>query len=201
MLVLHAATINLETFLPVTLTAPGLSEEEFLALCQKFPDAMLEYSCDGTVIIMPSTDPETGHRVALVNQRLMNWAELGAGMVTGPDAGFLLPNGARRSPDAAWFSKARWQQTRAKGSSRFPVFTPEFVIELRSPGDRIAPQREKMQEYMHNGAELGWLIDPAQRTVTVYRPGREAETFMNPESVAGEGPVEGFVLSMKGIFE
>jgi Uma2 family endonuclease len=199
MAVLQAATIDLETFLPVTLTAPGLSEEGFLALCQKFPDAMLEYSCDGTVIIMPSTDPETGKRVNLVNYRLMKWAESGSGSVTGPDAGFLLPNGSRRSPDAAWFSEARWQRTLSKGGTRFPVFTPEFVIELRSPGDRLGPQREKMQEYIRNGAELGWLIDPAQRTVTIYRPGREPETLTNPESVRGEGPVDGFVLSLVGI--
>src|SRR5437660_12397234 len=95
--------LKIEQFLPVTLTAPALSEAEFLKLCAKFPDAMVEYTKDGTVIVMPSTDFESGERVAQVVAQLTNWARAqGKGRVSGPDAGFRFPDGSRLAPDAAW---------------------------------------------------------------------------------------------------
>ncbi len=195
------ATLHLETYLPVTLTAPGLSEEEFLGLCEEFPDAAVEYSADGVVTILPPTDPETGKRTSELIFQLKLWARTdGRGSATGTDTGFFLRNGARRSPDAAWFSEARWQEALRRSTGRFPVFVPEFVIELRSPNDCPAALRANMQEYLSNGALLGWLIDRVQKSVTIYRLDREPETIANPESVRGEGPVEGFELSIKGIF-
>jgi Uma2 family endonuclease len=193
------AALNIETFLPATLTAPELTEAEFLALCEQFPDSRLEYSRDGTLIIMPPTDPETGTRTSLIVYALVDWAKkTGLGLVVGPDAGFRFKDRSRRSPDAAWFNKARWQQIRKPGR-RYPVFAPEFVIELRSPEDRMRLLQEKMEEYIDNGVQLAWLIDPAERTVTIYRPGRAVEVLSNPTTVPGEGPVEGFVLDLAGI--
>jgi Uma2 family endonuclease len=193
------AAFNIATFLPATLTAPELTEAEFLALCEQFPDSRLEYTCDGTLIIMPPTDPETGKQTALLARRLGVWAEKhGLGSVVGPDAGFRFKDRSRRSPDAAWFNKERWQKARASGQ-RYPVFAPEFVIELRSPEDKIRLLQEKMEEYIDNGVQLAWLIDPSERTVTIYRPGREIEVLSNPATVLGEGPVEGFVLDLNGI--
>src|SRR5262249_23691512 len=122
------------------------------------------------------------------------------GMYTGPDVSFLFPNGSRWCPDAAWFDAARWEAAR-RPDTRFPVFVPEFVIELRSPEQRARPLREKMEDYLRNGVQLGWLSDPMDRTVTIYRPGREPEVLVRPPSVSGEGPVEGFVLPMDGILE
>jgi len=87
-----------------------------------------------------------------------------------------------------------------KPGTRFPVFVPDFVIELRSPDDKLRLLREKMEDYMNNGVKLGWLIDPIQRTVTIYRPGRAPEILANPSSVAGEGPVDGFVLELIRLF-
>ena len=186
--------------LPATFTAPGISEEEFLALCEKFPDATLEYAPDGTIHIMPPTDPESGKVVAYVVRMLGNWAdEQGRGSVVGPDGGFRFPGGSRRSPDATWFDEARWQIAR-KPRVRFPTFAPEFVIEVRSPDDRMALLREKMDEYIANGVQLAWLIDPKERTVAIYRPGRAPEVLANPASVSGEGPVAGFVLTLDRIF-
>jgi Uma2 family endonuclease len=194
------AQLELENLLPATFTAPEMSEEEFFALCERFPDATVEYSQDGTVIIMPPTDPETGERVLEVSAQLRNWVrEHGRGKAVGPDAGFRFPKGARRSPDAAWFDAERWRAAKRPGT-RFPVFAPEFVIEVRSPDDRLLALREKMQEYMANGVLLSWLIDPQERTVTIYRPDREPEVLENPASVAGEGPVAGFVLSLERVF-
>ena len=195
------STFDIGTLLPATLTAPGLNEREFLDLCRQFPDATLEYEPDGTVLIMPPTDPESGMRLAAIIYQLKDWSlRLGKGNVVGSDAGFFLPGGSRRSPDAAWFDSNRWKAAKVRGLS-FPVFAPDFVIELRSPYDRLAPQARKMQEYIDNGVKLGWLIDPQNRTVTVYRPGEAPTVLANPAEVAGEGPVEGFVLSLAEIFQ
>jgi Uma2 family endonuclease len=194
------AALDIEKLLPATFTLPGLSEADFLAWCAQFPDQTLEYTADGTVIVMPPTDPESGARGAELIAQLGQWArKQGRGMVTGPDAGFYFAGGARRSPDAAWFDVARWQSAKTSGT-RFPVFAPEFVIELRSPDQRPTALREKMQEYIANGVQLGWLIDPLERTVAIYRPDQAPEILANPPSVAGEGPVAGFVLTLDRIF-
>ena len=190
---------EIEKLLPATFTAPGLSEEEFLEFANQFPDARVEYTADGTVIVMPPTDPETGVRNGEIFRQLANWAnERGGGMVCGPDAGFFFRDGSRRSPDAAWFDAGRWREAK-RGRKRFPVFAPEFVIELRSPDDRVGPLREKMQEYVANGVQLGWLIDPMERTVMIYSSG-PVRVLKNPESVAGEGPLAGFTLNLQQIF-
>src|SRR5580658_6909757 len=104
------ATIQLEKHLPATLTAPGLSEADFLALAEEFPDCFLEYTTEGTVLIMPPTDPETSARVGLLLYELIKWEKTrGRGIVMGPDGGFFFPDGSRRSPDVAWFDAARWR--------------------------------------------------------------------------------------------
>jgi Uma2 family endonuclease len=189
-----------QKWLPATVAAPGLSEAEFIALCKQHPDFTVEYNAaDGTVIFMPPTDPENGERSALVVLQLGIWARnQGRGAFLGPDAGFRLPNGSRRSPDAAWYDRARWAKAKKSGE-RYPVFAPEFVIEVRSPDDRLVVLRKKMEEYIANGVRLGWLIDPKTRSVAIYRAGRSPEVLSNPVTVAGEGPVKGFVLSMDGI--
>jgi Uma2 family endonuclease len=191
---------ELDGMLPATFYMPGLTEAEYFDLCAKFDDAFVEYTADGTVIVMPLTDPKTSKRVTDVLSQLSRWAqEDGRGFVTGPDGGFLFRNGARRWPDAAWMNEQRWNNAQKPGV-RIPVFAPEFVIEVRSPEQRARPQHEKMQEYIENGVLLGWLIDPLERTVTIYHPGREPEVLTNPTQVAGEGPVAGFVLHLDRIF-
>lgn len=197
-----ANALDIDKMLPATLTWPEMTEAEFVSLCEKFPDALLEYTPDGTILIMPPTDPETGMRSSDIHGQLFVWTRANGGHVIGPDAGFFLPGGSRRSPDAAWFDAARWQeaqQTKRPGT-RFPVFAPDFVIEMRSPTDRLSTLREKMAEYLASGVKLGWLIDPEGRTVTIYRQGREAEVLTNPASVTGEGPVAGFVLTLERVF-
>jgi len=120
-------------------------------------------------------------------------------MVAGPDGGFRLPDGSRLAPDASWFDAERWRAAKIPGV-RFPVFSPDFVIEVRSPDDRVRPLQEKMQEYIDNGVLLAWLIDPISKTATIYRPGVALATLENPSTLPGEGPVEGFVLDLRGIF-
>lgn len=186
--------IHLEDFLPATFTAPELTDEQFLAWCELFPDATLEYTEEGEIVVMPPTDPKNSARVMRVGARLLHWAELThRGEVSGPDGGFRFRTGARRSPDAAWF------EGYPPTGEAFAVFAPQFVIEVRSPHDRIQSLREKMQRHIAAGVFLAWLIDPFERTVTIYRPDREPEVLANPASVAGEGPVQGFVLDLHGI--
>jgi Uma2 family endonuclease len=191
-------TLEIDKLLPATFTAPGLSEAEFLELCARFPDAMVEYTSDGTVIVMPPTDPESGASVHEVGKQLGIWA-----YESGPDAGFHFRDGSRRSPEAAWFDRARWREAKqsAKPRQRFPVFAPEFVIEVRSPDDRMSKLREKMEEYIANGVQLAWLIDPQERTVSIYRDANAPEILNNPTSVASEGPVAGFVLNLDRVFD
>jgi Uma2 family endonuclease len=191
--------LDISAMLPAALTIPDLTEAEFLDLCQKFPDDLLEYTPEGMLLIMPPTDPETGARNAIITAQLSNWADVHGGIVVGPDGGFRLPGGSRRSPDASWFDAARWTAAKRPGT-RFPSFAPEFAIELRSPDDRLSTLKRKMVEYLNNGVQLGWLIDPQERTVTIYRPGEEPEVLTNPASVPGEGPVAGFQLKLDRVF-
>jgi Uma2 family endonuclease len=202
MATLTLSPADIEEVVPVTFTQPGLTEEEYFELCARFDDFFVEYTADGTVIIMPGTDPETSSAVADVNLQLGLWARQdGRGGVSGPDGSFLFPNGARREPDSAWVDAERWKAAKAAApGKRVPVFAPKFVIEVRSPEQRARYQREKMEEYVANGVLLGWLIDPLERTVTVYRPGRDPEDLLNPAQVEGEGPVAGFVLNLQRIF-
>jgi Uma2 family endonuclease len=191
--------LNLEAHLPATFTAPGLSEADFLALCELYRDCTLEYTSDGTVIVMPPTNPKNSERVVEVVSQLRNWARARRpGHVVGPDGGFFLPDGSRRSPDAAWFDADRWKAAETPGTV-FPTFAPDFVIEVRSPGQRQNSQREKMEDYIVNGVQLGWLIDPVTKNVEIYRPGRDPEILTNPASISGEGPVEGFLLDLSAI--
>jgi Uma2 family endonuclease len=176
-----------ETYLPMTLSAPGLTDAQFHEFCEQYSDFRLEYTAEGELIVMPPTDPETSGRNALLTYQLTGWSlKDGRGRVTDSSGGFTLPNGARRAPDAAWISRAR---LRAKQC-------PEFIIELLSPSDRPGKAHAKMLEWIENGVELGWLIDPQKQSVTVYRPGREPELHIGVSTIAGEGPVEGFMLDL-----
>lgn len=187
-------------FAPMTLYLPELSEQGFVEWCEQFPDFMLEYSADGELSIMPPTSLPTGDRNNEISRQLGTWAIAdGRGKAYDSSTGFLLPSGARRAPDASWLDRAR-RDSAFRSGLRYPVLAPDFVIELKSPSDRMARLTEKMLEWMENGAKLGWLIDPDRQTVTIFRPGRASETLLKPLNVAGEGPVAGFVLGLDPIW-
>jgi Uma2 family endonuclease len=111
-----------------------------------------------------------------------------------------LPDGSRLSPDAVWCDAKRWQAAQRKGTRR-PPFSPDFVIEVRAPDDRLPDLQAKMEVYMANGVQLGWLIDPKQRKVYIYRRGADPEVLEGPTEVHGEGPVGGFVLGLEEVFD
>ena len=181
-----------DTYLPVTLSIPDMTDEKFQALCDEYEDYCLEYTAEGELLIMPPTDPETGARNALIIYQLTNWSiAKGLGIVTDSSGGFVLPNGARRAPDASWTSRNRFRQR---------PLCPQFVIELLSPTDRPKKADAKMREWLANGVELGWLIDPRSQSVTIYRPHQEPEVRLGITSLAGEAPIEGFTLDLASIW-
>lgn len=191
-----------EAYLPATLTAPPMTDEEFAAFCSAYADYFIEMTADGEIIIMPPKFSLTGLRNQMINVQLGNWAlREGSGVCTEASTGFLLPNGARRSPDAAWTRKERIFALDDASRATYWRLCPDFVIELRSESDRLRVLRGKMLEWMDNGALLAWLIDPERRAVEIYRPGREPEILSEGLTVSGEGPVQGFELELPLVWD
>jgi Uma2 family endonuclease len=189
--------------LPIRLDAilKDLTEEDFFELCRQNPDLRIEMSKEGDIIIMPPTGGETsGHNFSLVLD-FGTWVRKdGTGKGFESNALFVLPNGAKRSPDLSWVKLERWNALTAEQRKSFPPLCPDFVLELRSPSDSLKSVKAKMEEYIENGAQLGWLIDPAQKKVYVYRPGAPVEELDHPASISGEPLLKGFVLELKDYF-
>jgi Uma2 family endonuclease len=190
-----------EAFLPATLTAHAMTDEEFLSFCAEHPDLSFEMTADGELIVMPPTRSLTDARNFWIMVELGAWVKKDRrGTGTGSSGGFVLPNGARRSPDAAWTSNARLSQLTQESLKGFWHLSPDFVIELKSETDRLRVLRKKMEEWIANGTQLGWLIIPETHTVEVFRPNREPEVLTGVDSVHGEGPVDGFDLDLRSIW-
>jgi Uma2 family endonuclease len=185
-----------DEYLPAILTAKPMTDEEFTELCDEHPDLFFEMTADGQLIVMAPTQSLTGARNQKIGRQLDVWAEKdGRGLAFDSSTGFVLPNGARRSPDASWLPASR-----IKDPEGFWHLCPDFVIELKSRSESLKSLQEKMQEYMENGAQLGWLIDPIKRTVTIYRPNVESEVRKDITSISGEGPVATFTLDLTRVW-
>ncbi|WP_354635202.1 Uma2 family endonuclease [Planktothricoides raciborskii] len=195
----NSETLSLQ--LPKTL---GLyvTQEQFAALAIANQDLQLERTAQGELIVNPPTGWETGKRNSSITGQLDRWDEENEnlGQVFDSSTAFILPNGATRSPDASWVSQARWDALTPEQTSTFANICPDFVVELRSGSDSLKPLQEKMQEYMDNGAKLGWLIDPQNRQVEIYRPGLEVEVLANPTELSGEEVLPGFVLNLRRVW-
>ena len=182
---------------PLTVNFPALksiSVEQFYEFCLANRDLRIERTASGEVIIMPPAFSDTGNRNMKIAQQVANWAEQdGTGEVFDSSAGFTLPNGATRSPDASWIKLERWDALSEEQKASFAPICPDFVIELRSQSDTLSGLRKKMQEYIDNGTLLGLLIDRKNRNVYIYRPNQEPEILENPETVSGEPVLPGFV--------
>jgi Uma2 family endonuclease len=189
-----------DALLPAVLTAGPMSDTEFTRLCEEHPDLHFEMTAEGELIVMAPTHSNTGAYNFEVARQLGNWAiDDGRGIGCDSSTGFVLPNGARRSPDASWTLTAR---IAALGSTRkaFWHLCPDFVIEVKSDTDRLSRLQGKMQEYLSQGAQLGWLIDPENRWVEIYRPDGKSERQTAINGLAGEGPVAGFVLDLNKVW-
>jgi Uma2 family endonuclease len=181
--------------------AVELSEDQFFALCQLNRNLRIERNDEGDVLIMPPAGGETGRGNAAITGQLWMWARRdGTGISFDSSTGFRLPNTAVRSPDAAWMLRARYEAIPAGQRRVFVPACPDFVLELRSPSDRLSDVRDKMEEYLANGARLGWLLDPVARRVFVYRPNSPVERLDNPERVSGDPILPGFVLDLREVW-
>jgi Uma2 family endonuclease len=190
-----------DIFLPATLSAKPMTDKEFGKLCADHPDLSFEMTAEGELIVMAPTALLSSIRNSHICGQLDLWAKTdGRGFAFESTAGFVLPNGARRSPDASWAPKTRLETLDPNDEDSFSHFCPDFVIELRSASDRLPKLKAKMHEYLANGAQLGWLIDPKSRSVTIFRPATEPETQTDLSSISGEGPVAGFILDLDFIW-
>ncbi|BAT51262.1 hypothetical protein NOS3756_01850 [Nostoc sp. NIES-3756] len=191
---MNALTVNLQSVLELT-------DEQFFQLCRANSNLRFERTAKGELIIMPPTGGDTGNRNGKITQQLFNWTDAdGTGIAFDSSTCFKLPNGADRSPDAAWIKLARWNILTEEQKEKFPPICPDFVIELLSPTDNLKVTQEKMKEYIDNGIQLGFLINRKLRQVMIYRQGREVEILESPTTVSGEEVLNGFVLNLEPIW-
>jgi len=177
-----------------------LTDGEFFKFCQINRDLRIEMTSGGEVIIMSPVGSEGGNRNFKLTTRFGAWAEAdGTGVGFDSSTAFKLPNGAKRSPDLSWMRRNRWEAVPKKQRKIFAPICPDFVVELRSETDSLEVLQEKMREYLHCGAQLGWLIDPLEKKVHIYRSKTTVEILDRPRSVSGEPLLKGFVLDLSGI--
>ncbi len=183
--------------LTLNLDAVYLTDEQFYQLCQNNRELKFERGVKGELIIMSPVGGESGNREAELIIDLGVWnRQTGLGYTFSSSTIFKLPNGADRSPDAAWIRRERWEALTPEQRRKFPPIAPDFVIELRSATDNLEMLREKMREYLDAGVRLGWLINPQQQQVEIYRVGQEGEVRNLPAELSGEDVLPGFSLSL-----
>jgi Uma2 family endonuclease len=177
-----------------------LSLEQFHQLCQANPTAKLELTEKGELVVMSPTGGETGNRNIEIAYQLQGWSRSNQlGIAFDSSTMFQLPSGALRSPDASWIERTRWEKLTDSDKQTFPPIIPDFVVELRSPSDRLKELQDKMTEYINNGTQLGWLIDPLKKQVEIYHSTKPKEVLSNPTQLDGENLLPGFVLILKSI--
>jgi Uma2 family endonuclease len=174
---------------------------EFEQLVRDNPELRMELTAKGELILMSPTGSKTGALNFKIARLFGNWVEAnGSGIGFDSSTLFLLPNGARRSPDVSWVRRERWERLTEDEQEGFAPLCPDFVIELRSRSDNLPPLEDKMLEYVANGAQLAWLIDPIRKRVYVYRPGRETEVVEDPETIVGDPELSGFLINMRELW-
>jgi Uma2 family endonuclease len=178
-----------------------VTPEEFEKLCQDNPDRSLELTATGELIVMPPCGGESGNYESELGANLAIWnRQTRLGKTFSSSTMFILPNGAQRSPDAAWVELSRWEALTPEQRTKFPPLAPDFVIELRPATDRLPTLRAKMEEYRANGVRLGLLINPNDKQVELYRLGQEPEILASPTQIDCNEVLPGFVLSMSEIW-
>ena len=178
------------------------SDDALLELCRRNPELRIERTARGDLVVMTPAGGASSRRNARVVAALVDWAdEDGTGAVYDSSGGFLLANGAMRAPDAAWVPESRLAGLTIEQREGFLPLCPDFVVEVRSPSDSLPELRAKMAEYLANGARLGWLLDPLERRVSVYRPGQRIEILDQPAQISGSPELPGFVLDLQPIWQ
>lgn len=201
MLKVKPSPIELAIQMPTAVSSNYISDTAFYDFCHNNPELNVERNATGELIVMSPAGTDSGRRNARIIILLGIWADKdGRGQLFDSSSGFTLPNGAIRSPDAAWVSHEKWDALTTAEKERFAPLCPEFVLELRSRTDQLADLQAKMGEYIENGAQLGWLVDPLEKRVIVYRPGVLPEVLENPTAVSATTPLEGFVMPLEDVF-
>ena len=182
-----------------------VTPEQFEQLAHAEQTVRMELTQDGELIVMSPTGGTAGRKNSRLTQQIRNWTDRdGTGEVFDSSTVFVLPNGARKSPDVSWIELTRWNQLTSAQQDGFPPIVPDFVIELVSPSDiknqRYEDLQAKMLEYLDNGVRLGWLIEPSAKTVEIYRVGKQVEILNNLQTLLGENVLPGFVLDLSEIF-
>lgn len=178
-----------------------VTHEQFQQIASVNRDLRLERSAEGELIVMPPTGSDTGNRNLDIEGQLWLWnRQTKLGVAFNSSSGFHLPNGANRSPDAAWVKLDRWEALTSEEQEGFAPICPDFVVELRSKSDNIASLRAKMREYLANRACLGWLIDRKNRKVEIGGQGQDVEVLDNPTTLSGENVLPGFVLDLTEVW-
>jgi Uma2 family endonuclease len=187
--------------IPLHETPLTVNDDQFAVIVAENPDLRFELTANGELIVNPPTGGKSSQRNLSISAQLWNWAEVNQslGVAFESSGGFRLPNGATRSPDACWVKRNRWDALNPEQQLGFVPLCPDFVVELRSASDRLDVLQQKMQEYITNGALLGWLIDPQSKNVEIYRPGQSVQVLEQPETLSGEDVLPGFILQMKRI--
>ena len=196
-------SVDLEILPMVLQMLPNMvmTDDQFFDFCQLNRHFRIERNQIGDLFIMSPTGSETEERNFNLIVQLGIWTKQdGTGVGFGSSGGFTLPNGAVRSPDAAWIKRTKWEIIPAEKRKKFAPICPEFVVELRSENDNLSTLKEKMQEYIDNGTQLAWLIDRKQRKVFIYRPNCGVEELDNPQTLTGEDILPGFVLDLSEIW-
>ena len=183
--------------LKVDLKHVYLSDEQFYQLCINNPNLNIERSAAGVLIFMAPVGGDSGNREIELGTDLTNWNRKSKlGKVFSSSTIFKLPGGGDRSPDAAWVELSRWEALTPEQRQKFPPIAPDFVIELRSRTDSLGMLQEKMQEYMDSGVKLGWLFNPQDQQVEIYRQGQIKEVQSLPNELSGEPVLPGFSLQV-----
>lgn len=189
------------THFTLDLTTVHLTDEQYYQLCVQNQNLRFERNANGDLVIMSPTGGETGNRNGKIIQQLFNWSDQNEmGIPFDNATGFKLPNGADRAPDAAWIPLEKWQQILPETRAKFLPVCPDFVVELMSPSDSLPQTQKKMEEYLENGAKLGWLINRKTKKVEIYRQGQVVELLENPVTLSGENVLPGFVLDLTRIW-
>ncbi|HBK23291.1 MAG TPA: hypothetical protein DDZ60_12505 [Planktothrix sp. UBA10369] len=174
-----------------------LSDEQFYQLCQDNENWQLERTVKGELVIMPPVGGVSGNRESDLNADLVIWnRQTQLGKVFSSSTIFRLPNGGDRSPDVAWVAKERWELLTLEEQEKFPPLCPDFVMELRSRTDSLTQLKAKMHEYLNSGLRLGWLINPQEQQVEIYRPNQDIEIVKLPTTLSGENVLPEFILNL-----
>ena len=186
----------------LTIHALMLKDAEFEQIVRANPEWNFEQTAAGELVIVPPTGGTSGRKNSSLTGQLNAWVEahLSLGESFDSNTLFVLPNGAKRMPDASWVKRDRWEALTQQQQDGYVPLCPDFVVELRSPTDSITQLQAKMREYIDNGARLGWLINPQARQVEIYRLGQQVEILQSPTTLSGEDVLPGFTLNLQRIF-